>query len=424
MTIPLDHLYHYIETLCQRIWQDCVIIYRFYPHGSKDFAHLEHLQSSYDLQDLILCPYVFCNDQEPLNYQFYNKGSNLEAHEAKIIQQSEYQKHNLRDYPIDIWDHAVLLHSEQQSSELASYQQDGFVTAYYWSHAIIARDWFRFAQHVEQQKQVCKTFLIYNRAWSGTREYRLRFAELLIDYDLINNSVTTVNAVDPESGVHYAQHEFVNPVWRPTKVLENYFPENQTSSNRSADFEIQDYESTDIEVVLETLFDDTRWHLTEKILRPIACGQPFILVATAGSLDYLRGYGFQTFESVWSESYDKIRDPALRLELVAGIMKTITSWDPMTKTVHLEQARKIAEFNRQHFFSQEFFDQVHLELEKNLVQAFAQLRSQHCGHDWPGFRPDFKKLIDSNKINCPIRHMTDTQWNQTIDQARALIKQS
>jgi len=86
MTIPLDHLYHYIETLCQRIWQDRVIIYRFYPHGSKDFEHLEHLQSSYDLQDFILCPYVFCNDQEPLNYQFYNKSSNLEAHETKIIQ--------------------------------------------------------------------------------------------------------------------------------------------------------------------------------------------------------------------------------------------------------------------------------------------------------------------------------------------------
>jgi hypothetical protein len=424
MNIPLDHLYHYIETLCQRIWQDRVIIYRFYPHGSKDFEHLEFLQSSHNLQDLILCPYVFCNDQEPLNYQFYNKASHLSAQEIKIIQQLGQQKYNFRDYPIDIWDHAVLLHSEQQSSDLASYQQDGFVTAYYWSHAIIARDWFRFAQHIEQQKQVNKTFLIYNRAWSGTREYRLRFAELLIDYDLVNDSVTTVNSVDPESGVHYAHYGFVNPAWQPTKVLENYFPTNQTASNRSADFEIQDYENTDIEVVLETLFDDTRWHLTEKILRPIACGQPFILVATAGSLEYLRGYGFQTFESVWSESYDKISDPALRLELIAGIMKTITSWDIETRDVRLALARKIAEFNRRHFFSQEFFDQVCSELEKNLVQAFEQLRSQHHGQNWIGFHPDFKKTIDSIEIACPIKNMPDSKWSQIVDRARALIKQS
>jgi len=424
MTIPLDHLYHYIEILCQRVWQDRVIIYRFYPHGSKDFEHLEHLQSSYDLQDLILCPYVFCNDQEPLNYQFYNKASHLGNYEIKFMQQLGQKKHNLRDYPIDIWDHAVLLHSEQRSSELASYQQDGFVTVYYWSHAIIARDWFRFAQHVEQQKQVSKTFLIYNRAWAGTREYRLRFAELLIDYDLIDDCATTVNAVDPESGVHYAHHAFVNPAWRPTKVLENYFAENQTNSNRSADFEIQDYENTDIEVVLETLFDDTRWHLTEKILRPIACGQPFILVATAGSLEYLRSYGFQTFESVWSESYDKISDPALRLELVAGIMKAITSWDTETQTARLEQARNIAEFNRRHFFSQEFFDQVHSELEKNLVQAFEQLRSQHHGQNWLGFRPDFKKTIDSIETTCPIKNMPADKWNRIVDRARALVKQS
>ena len=105
-------------------------------------------------------------------------------------------------------------------------------------------------------------------------------------------------------------------------------------------------------------------------------------------------------------------------------MKTITSWDPVTKTVHLAQARKIAEFNRQHFFSQGFFDQVCSELENNLVQAFAQLRSQHRGHDWFGFQPNSKKIIDSIEINSPIKHMTDAQWNQTIDQARALIKQS
>jgi hypothetical protein len=187
MSIPLDNLYHYVEQTCQKIWQGRVIIYRFYPHGSKDLKYLEFLDSSPSMQEIILSPAVFCNDQEPLNYDFYNQNTLTHDYDASVFQKLNLTKKNLRDYPIEIWNYAVLLHSEKQSQDVALYQQDGFVTAYYWSHAIIALDWFRFAQHTEQQKAVRKTFLIYNRAWAGTREYRLKFVELLIDWQLITS---------------------------------------------------------------------------------------------------------------------------------------------------------------------------------------------------------------------------------------------
>jgi hypothetical protein len=48
--------------------------------------------------------------------------------------------------------------------------------------------------------------------------------------------------------------------------------------------------------------------LTEKALRPIACGQPFILAATPGSLQYLRSYGFKTFSGYIDETYDTIQE--------------------------------------------------------------------------------------------------------------------
>jgi hypothetical protein len=68
--------------------------------------------------------------------------------------------------------------------------------------------------------------------------------------------------------------------------------------------------------VLETLFDDHRWHLTEKSLRPIACGKPFVLMATPGSLQYLRQYGFKTFDGLIDETYDSIQNPKQRLQAV------------------------------------------------------------------------------------------------------------
>jgi hypothetical protein len=418
MSIPLDNLYHYIEQTCQQIWQGRVIIYRFYPHGSKDFVHLETLYVSYSLQDTILSPAVFCNDQEPLNYNLYHNATLMFDSSASVLQKLNYDKQNLKDYPIEIWDHAVLLHSEKQSQEVEKYQQDGFVTAYYWSHAIIARDWFRFAEHVEQQKKVSKTFLIYNRAWTGTREYRLKFVELLIDWQLTNDCKTTANPIDPDTSAHYSTHEFANPVWCPTKSIDGHFPTNTSCSTYSAKFSINDYENTDIEVVLETLFDDSRWHLTEKSLRPIAVAQPFILVGTAGSLEYLRSYGFKTFDTVWSESYDQIKDPALRLELVAGIMKTIATWDTATRQEKMQQAQVIADYNRQHFFSQEFFNLVRNELNKNLSLAFAELRHNQSGHQWFGFRPDSKNLLavfDKHEIT----DLPDSEWADIVQQALA-----
>jgi hypothetical protein len=44
MSIPLDNLYHYIQSVAEQIRSDRVIIYRFYPHGSKNINDLTNLK--------------------------------------------------------------------------------------------------------------------------------------------------------------------------------------------------------------------------------------------------------------------------------------------------------------------------------------------------------------------------------------------
>jgi hypothetical protein len=274
--------------------------------------------------------------------------------------------------PFNIYDKCVLLHSEKRSTNLELYCNNQYISSYYWSHAFIALDWFRYAKHVKLKKnQKTKTFLIYNRAWSGSREYRLKFADLLVDQGLVNNCLTSVGFVD--NNLHYNQHAFVNHQWQPQNHLENYFKENQTTSCYSADFDMSDYNSTLFEVVLETLFDDTRIHLTEKILRPIAVGQPFILCSTHGSLEFLKQYGFKTFSSVFDEHYDTIVDPYQRLTAVVKLMKQIATWDSATQHVKIKQIQDIVNHNQTHFFSKDFFDQIDNELKTNLYSAFTQV---------------------------------------------------
>jgi hypothetical protein len=405
MNIPLDRLYYYIRDIAQEIYGDRIIIYRFWPNGSKNINNLNHLnEGKYeslgpdDWYKRMVSPLVWCNDQEPLDYDYYAKNLVQPADTwAQLIKSIDmvYPVKNL-NYSNNLFEKNLLLHSEKRSKNLKLYKQGSeLIPVYYWSHALIARDWFRYAEHNILQKDIKKTFLIYNRAWSGTREYRLKFSELIIRAGLEQYCQMNINPIEPEIGIHYNQHKFNNPIWRPTQVIENYFPINNVPSHYSADFDTADYNSTDIEVVLETLFDDSRLHLTEKSLRPIACTQPFILAGTHGSLEYLRSYGFKTFGHLWDEQYDQIEDPSERLIAITNLMQQIANWTPEERANKMLQAHIIADYNKKYFFSQEFFNTIVNELKINLEEAF---KEQESGNNYIKWADRWKALLANNDV--------------------------
>jgi hypothetical protein len=414
MNIPLDRLYHYIRDIAQEIYSDRIIIYRFWPHGSKNINDLNNINDESlgdnDWAEKTISPAVWCNDQEPLDHEFYK----INSRTGNNIHRKFFPPKNL-NYHRNIFEKNLLLHSEKRSQDIKKYQQDNeLIPVYYWSHAVIARDWFRYAEHVNQRKRVNQTFLIYNRAWSNTREYRLKFAELLIRLDLQDVCKTSVNPVEPELGIHYELHKFKNSVWQPQTILENFFPTSNAHSSYSADFDIEDYEATDIEVVLETLFDDGRLHLTEKSLRPIACGQPFILTGTPGSLEYLRSYGFITFSDIWDESYDLIEDPEERLIRITDLMRQISDWSPEIREQKMAEACAIAEYNRQRFFSQDFFNFVINELKTNLTVAFDELKQCNNYTNWITcwqqltLQPEMINFLKTNhNVKWPTKYQVD-----------------
>jgi hypothetical protein len=395
MSIPLDRLYHYIESVAQEIYKDNIVIYRFYPYGSKKFADLTQLNPDTYYKSYAF-PLIYCNDQEPLNYNLYPSGCNLHPAVKKILAENnvpEPENLNFKHSVLNIYDKALLLHSEKNSADLKKYQNHYWIPVYYWAHSIIARDWFRYAEHLQQKKSVSKIFLVYNRAWSGTREYRLGFADRLIMLGLVDSTLMRVSPVDSTVDKHYDLHTFEHPHWRPHNVIEKYFPLCQAESHYSADFDQEDYENTNIEVILETLFDDLRLHLTEKTLRPIAMGQPFMLAATYGSLKYLREYGFKTFSDCWDESYDMMSDSLERMNKIVEVMKYIDSMNPDQREEMLAKAQGIADYNKQHFFSKEFQKLVETELVYNLTQAFSELEDTNTSTRFFNWR---KKLCKHN----------------------------
>ena len=374
MSVPLDRLYHYLADVVNHD----LIIYRWTPHGSRKLEDLSEL-IEYSFIQLVTGVPVICHDQEPLDYHLHS----IEDFE-RIDDPPDHAGHlhfrkltNLKN----VYDRALLLHSEQGGVEIKKFQQNGFIPVYFWSHALIAQDWFRYAKHdpVLEYHDCCfdRDFLIYNRAWGGTREYRLLFAQQLIEHDLVSRSLTSFSAMD--NGQHYQAHVFANPELGISRGdLHQQLLPNTHDSAASADYCNHDYAQTGIEVVLETLFDDSRLHLTEKTLRPIACGKPFILVATPGSLQYLKNYGFQTFGDLIDESYDQITHAPTRLRAIMQEMKRIANLDVDTKHQLYQQMHTIAEKNKHHFFAH-LHDQVMTEYVENIGQAVAQANQHRHG---------------------------------------------
>ena len=386
MNIPLDNLYHWVQSIIPVP----TAIYRFYPHGSKNISDLGPL-ISFDLDNLTHCfnTPIVAHDQEPLDYNVYTNIDPVSLHHisfeeptvTKIGSQLAVDK-NLLAVPLlhgSLHEQAILLHSEKNSIEVEQYSQNNFVPVYYWCHAIIARDWYRFAEidaRLVPRSQVDVKFLIYNRAWGNAREYRLKFMELLIEHGLHKQSKTSISRLSEGSqGYHYQDHKFKNINFKlnDTAVLD-LLDNNQCNSNESAQYNCDDVNSTAISVVLETMFDDSRIHLTEKILRPMACGHPFILAAGPHSLEYLRSYGFQTFDPWIDESYDQESDSLLRLEKIINSMNKINSLDAKEFDCFLLEIRRIAEFNKKHFFSDAFQQQVIGELKTNLTHAIQHIK--------------------------------------------------
>jgi len=385
MTVPLDNLYHYVESQLNKP----ATLYLFYPHGSRKLTNLSILRH-YTVEQTLVQPSIICHDQEPLMFDLH-QDHHPEYREA-LVKLTQQQKEmagpddwlflpnlnlQLGTYipGVSVYDSAVLLHSELNSPEVEKYQQAGFACAYYWCHAIISRDWFRFAQFDVRNRPTGtfdRMFLIYSRGWTNSREYRLKFIELLTQHKLLDHC--KISMLKHEEGHAVKDYQFKNSNLQVDNTdVYDLIPNCEAPSSASADYDSADIASTVMSVVLETIYDGSRIHLTEKILRPIACGHAFVVAAAPGTLQYLRNYGFRTFAPYIDESYDEETDSIVRLEKICQAMKKISQLSGTELQSWYYAVREIAIFNRRHFFSDAFWNQVTGELSTNLNAAMDQV---------------------------------------------------
>jgi hypothetical protein len=103
-------------------------------------------------------------------------------------------------------------------------------------------------------------------------------------------------------------------------------------------------------VPTETVYFGQRLHITEKTFKAIALEMPFVLMAPAGSLEYMRSYGFRTFADVFDESYDDETDDIKRAERVVQLLKDLDNMSAAERQQIHRACLPAVEHNYTHFY--------------------------------------------------------------------------
>ena len=279
----------------------------------------------------------------------------------------------------------IVVHSELRSPSVKELCKE-FVPLYVFWHGLIARDWYRHWKHNKKcypnknRANTNKRFLLYARDYSGTRKYREHFVKQLITNHLAPTFQYQNYPDEKCLQSHFPQPNLKAYMRESPEFIDQFYNEKVfehseqirvlVTDQSSAFINTDDYNSTAIQVVAETLFENQRIHLTEKTFQPMVAGQPFVTLSAPGTLEILKYYGFQTFDHIWDESYDKIKDPAERMSAVIDVIKYLNKHDKFEELY--EKCMPVCEHNRNHFFSNRFESQILSEYDHNWRSAIDQ----------------------------------------------------
>lgn len=342
-----------------------------YPFGASSIENIETLDTN---DSLDRDPIVLCYDQEPLYKDYNDFLFGCIARKARTLRRP------------------VILVTTERDSDALNYfvERYNFIPCYGFFHIFAAHDWFRGYQFDLKitpvaNRTIRKRYITFNRLTGSARVYRSIFVGELAKRNLINSGHVSYSDVCPEHGHYHTALEHavadyqLDPVYiaqikqhldqLPHPLRIDYTDHDAIPNHSMVLSAVDQCMESFLYIVTETCFWDRKCHLTEKIFKPVILQQPFVLLGCAHNLEYLKSYGFQTFDRWWDESYDHIEDPVARIQAVADIVKYINGLSLGQLTDMLHQMQPVLEHNFKLFNSSEFLNSAWQELTTNLKQA-------------------------------------------------------
>ena len=129
------------------------------------------------------------------------------------------------------------------------------------------------------------------------------------------------------------------------------------------------YIDTYFSLITETVCAESVYSFrTEKIAKPLAMGHPFIVASTPGFYRDLRNLGFQTFDHVIDESFDRVDSAQDRMDRIVDVVTDLCGQDLGS---FLSACEDVCKYNQQHLA--EFTQST----RRDFPERFFQFLDQH-----------------------------------------------
>ncbi len=308
--------------------------------------------------------YIWFHDQEPINLD-----TQWELFQEVVLKNT--------DLDCDFGPrHAIVVTSERDSESLDKICEfHGWKSFYYFFHGWAALDWYRGYDRTylilePQDRQITRSFISANRIIGGRREHRVMLMHYLQQLGIVNAWISfpavcpaeNISAIDIATSLGQEVAMSLSAAGLP-----KCFPGESDHPMHSCWLSLFNENCESLaHVVTETVYYGRKHHLTEKVFKPICLRMPFVLVSTAGSLEYLKTYGFKTFETIWDESYDHELDDDKRLQKIAALLKSLDDMSAQELQHTYRAAIPILEHNYKHFYQGDFERILWQELQQML----------------------------------------------------------
>jgi hypothetical protein len=289
----------------------------------------------------------------------------------------------------------ILANSERSDLKLAICRDRTLLDWYYFFHGFAALDWFRDSRYINDTKDIEHVFLCLNHLVRHERSYRISLLARLVHQDILHHGIVSFHGStddckkeleDPHTKIPKACQSLIEHSLMHKHDLPLLVDQSSMDGSASAHFGHQEHslwQQSFLHIVNETVFYEPKLHLTEKIFKPIISSRPFLLVSAPGNLQYLKNYGFQTFDRWWDESYDRIQDPSARLDAISQQLTDVCRKPRAQLLEMFKDMRSVLEHNKKHFFGE--FRKIIVE---ELVDNF-----EHCLNQWNNGRVNGRRIM-------------------------------
>lgn len=142
--------------------------------------------------------------------------------------------------------------------------------------------------------------------------------------------------------------------------------------NVSQSLPIKIYNECYFSLVVETDLDyQNSFFITEKTMKAILTGIPFIVLSTPYFLEMLRSVGFKTFNTLWDESYDSEPNFGKRTDKIISLITSLSDFDWFKHRFELEN---IANHNIKNMMKLNKLSDIIYKSFENIVEDYNDSR--------------------------------------------------